>query len=627
MIQKHTVNNRDQDVRTVKTRLIISAVLMVVLAIALLGRFVVLQVTHHERYRTMSLDNQIDLRPLPPVRGMIIDRYGMVLAENHSVYELEVIPENVKDIDRMLSQIGMLVELTDQEIRRFRKNVKQRPRFERQILKSRLTDSEAARFSVRQHQFPGVTLSASLRRVYPQNDLTGHVVGYVGRVSDQDLKKIDTRAYEGTSYIGKIGIESFYETELLGQVGVQQVETDAYGRVVRKVSHVAARAGANVHLTLDAQLQKVAIEALDGRRGAVVALEPSSGDILAFVSTPTYDPNLFSQGISHEAYGKLRESVDKPLVNRALYGRYAPGSTIKPLLALAALENGLESQKRIACSGRFALPGSSHAYRCWRRKGHGYVNLHDAIEQSCDVYFYHLAHSIGIRKMADYFGGFGFGQRTGIDLLDEPSGLLPTPEWKKKNRQESWYPGETIITGIGQGYLLVTPLQLAYATASLANRGQAIRPQLLRGLEDPGSGVITHPTQRRGLNIKTNNSSSWDQIIAGMESVLHSSRGTARASGRNSPYRIAGKTGTAQVVGISQDGEDRSTELPEELRDHALFIAFAPVEQPRIAIAVVVENGGSGSRAAAPIARKIMDYYFIHRLRRASLRGIAHVFG
>jgi len=431
MIQKHTVNNRDQDVRTVKTRLIISAVLMVVLAIALLGRFVVLQVTHHERYRTMSLDNQIDLRPLPPVRGMIIDRYGMVLAENHSVYELEVIPENVKDIDRMLSQIGMLVELTDQEIQRFRKNVKQRPRFERQILKSRLTDSEAARFSVRQHQFPGVTLSASLRRVYPQNDLTGHVVGYVGRVSDQDLKKIDTRAYEGTSYIGKIGIESFYETELLGQVGVQQVETDAYGRVVRKVSHVAARAGANVHLTLDAQLQKVAIEALGGHRGAVVALEPSSGDILAFVSTPTYDPNLFSQGISHEAYGKLRESVDKPLVNRALHGRYAPGSTIKPMLALAGLENGLKSQENILCSGRFSLPGSSHAYRCWRRKGHGYVNLHDAIERSCDLFFYRLAQSIGIRKMADYFGRFGFGQRTGIDLLDEPSGLLPTPEWKE----------------------------------------------------------------------------------------------------------------------------------------------------------------------------------------------------
>jgi penicillin-binding protein 2 len=268
-------------------------------------------------------------------------------------------------------------------------------------------------------------------------------------------------------------------------------------------------------LTLDAQLQKVAIEALGGRRGAVVALEPSSGDILAFVSTPTYDPNLFSQGISHEAYGKLRGSVDKPLVNRALYGRYAPGSTIKPLLALAALENGLKSQEKILCSGRFTLPGSSHAYRCWRRKGHGYVNLHDAIAQSCDLFFYRLAQSIGIGKMADYFGRFGFGQRTGIDLLDEPSGLLPTPEWKKKNRQESWYPGETIITGIGQGYLLVTPLQLAYATASLANRGQAIRPQLLRGLEDPGSGVITHPTQRRGLNIKTNNSSSWIRSLQG----------------------------------------------------------------------------------------------------------------
>ena len=627
MMQNHSVNNRDQDVRTVKTRLMISAVLMVVLAVALLSRFVVLQVTHHERYRTMSLDNQIDLRALPPVRGMIIDRYGTVLAENHSVYELEVIPENVKDIDRMLSQIGMVVELTDQEIRRFRKNVKQRPRFERQILKSRLTDTEAARFAVRQQQFPGVTLSASLRRVYPQNDLTGHVIGYVGRVSNQDLKKIDTRAYEGTSYIGKSGIESFYETELLGQVGVQQVETDAYGRVVRKVSHVAARAGANVHLTLDAQLQKVAIEALDGRRGAVVALEPSSGDILAFVSTPTYDPNLFSRGISHEAYGKLRGSVDKPLINRALYGRYAPGSTIKPMLALAALENGLESQKKIVCSGRFTLPGSSHAYRCWRRKGHGFVNLHDAIEQSCDTYFYRVADSIGIRKMADYFDGFGFGERTGIDLRDEPSGLVPTPEWKKKNRQESWYPGETIITGIGQGYLLVTPLQLAYATASLANRGHAIRPRLLRGLEDPGSGVITHPTQRRGSSIKNKDSSHWDQVIAGMESVLHSSRGTARASGRNSPYRIAGKTGTAQVVGIPQEREDRSNELPEEFRDHALFIAFAPVEQPRIAIAVVVENGGSGSRAAAPIARKIMDYYFIHRLRRASLPGIAHVFG
>ena len=626
-MKKHIINDRDQDVRTVKTRLMISAVVMVVLTVILLGRFFVLQVTHHDQYRMMSLDNQIDLRPLPPVRGMIFDRYGMVLAENQSVYELEVIPENVNDMDRMLSEIGMLVELTDQNIRRFRRNVKQRPRFESQILKSRLTDAEAARFAVRQHQFPGVTLSASLRRVYPQKDLAGHVVGYVGRVSEQDLKKIDTRAYKGTSYIGKIGIESFYETELLGQVGVQQVETDAYGRVVRQISHVAARAGTNVYLTLDVQLQKVAIEALGERRGAVVALEPSTGDILAFVSTPTYDPNLFAQGISHEAYGNLRGSVDKPLVNRALYGRYAPGSTIKPLLALAALEHGLKSQEKVLCTGRYALPGSSRKYRCWRRKGHGYVNLHDALAQSCDVFFYELAHSIGIRKMADYFGRFGFGRQTGIDLLDEPTALLPTPEWKKKNRQESWYPGETIITGIGQGYLLVTPLQLAYATATLANRGRAIRPRLLRGLENPGSGAITHPAQRRGLSVENKDSSTWDRVIAGMESVLHGSRGTARASGRNSPYRIAGKTGTAQVVSIPEDWDNRSDELPEELRDHALFIAFAPVEQPRIAIAVVVENGGSGSRVAAPIARKIMDYYFIDRLRRASLPGIANVFG
>jgi penicillin-binding protein 2 len=627
MIRRDPIGNRSEDARIIQLRLLIAVSAVVVLVVILLGRFFILQVAHHDRYRTLSMDNRIDLRPLPPVRGMILDRNGTVLAENHAVYELTVIPEKIGDLGRTLREIGELVDLSQRDVARFRKRLKQRPVFEPHVLKSRLSDEEAARFSVHQYRFPGVTLSASLRRVYPYGPLTAHVVGYVGRISEQDTRKIDPVAYRGTLHMGKIGLELSYENELLGEAGLEQVETDAHGRVVRTINRNPSRAGYNLHLTLDSQLQKVAEEALGEYRGSVVVLEPSTGDVLAFVSTPNYDPNLFVNGIDPESYRQLRDSPDKPLINRAIYGRYAPGSTIKPILAFAALDQNLDPLKKTYCPGWFTLPDSDRRFRCWRRKGHGYVDLHDAIEQSCDVYFYQLAHTLGINVVADYLGRFGVGQVTGIDLLSEPSGLLPTPLWKRQARQQAWYPGETIITGIGQGFLLVTPLQLAVATAVLANRGRLVRPRLLRGIENPRTGVMARPAEKRSKSIRAADSPDFEMIVEDMVAVLHGSRGTARASGRNSPYRMAGKTGTAQVIGIPPGGEHDPAEVPEKLRDHALFIAFAPAENPQIALAIIVENAGSGSRTAAPIARKIMDYYFIERLRRAALSGRSRVFG
>jgi penicillin-binding protein 2 len=627
VIRRDPVENRSEDARIIQLRLLIAVSVVVLLVVILVGRFFLLQVADHDRYRTLSMDNRIDLRPLPPVRGMIIDRNGAVLAENQAVYELTVVPEKVPDLDSTLQEIGELVDLGERDVARFQRKVQQRPAFEPRVLKSRLSDEEAARFSVHQYRFPGVMLNASLRRVYPQGPLTAHVVGYVGRISEEETRRIDPAAYRGTLHIGKIGLEAFYETELLGEAGVEQVETDAHGRVVRTISGNPSRAGYNIHLTLDSQLQKVAEEALGDHRGSVVVLEPATGEVLAFVSTPNYDPNLFAHGIDSESYRQLRTSPDKPLINRAFFGRYAPGSTIKPILALAALNHSINPKKKTYCPGWFVLPDNERRFRCWRRKGHGPVDLHDALEQSCDVYFYQLAQTLGIEVLADYMGRFGIGQTTGIDLLSEPSGLLPTPRWKKEARQKVWYPGETIITGIGQGFLLVTPLQLAVATATLANRGRPVRPRLLRGMEDPRTGVMTRPAEERGRSIKIENPAYFEHVVADMIAVVHGSQGTARASGRSSAYRIAGKTGTAQVVGIPPDSEPNPAELPEELRDHALFIAFAPAENPRIALAIIVENGGSGGRTAAPIARKIMDYYFIERLRRAALAGSSDVFG
>ena len=611
---------------TVRRRIRIAAVLALALSLILIWRFYSLQVLQYERYQTLSLDNHIRIQAVPPVRGLILDRHGVVLAQNTAVHILQVVPEKVRDMEAMLRKVDDLVGLSATEVEAFRSRLKKHPSFEKVLLKARLDDVETATFAVNEYRFPGVTLEAVLHRDYPQGSLVSHVLGYVGRISESEEAMIDPAAYQGVRSIGKIGIEKQYEDLLLGRPGFAQVEIDAHGRTLRTISRNSAIPGNTLNLTLDADLQRIAREALGNRRGAVVAIAPSNGEVLTMVSSPSFDPNLFVDGIDQRTYDALRGLEDRPLVNRALYGRYAPGSTIKPVIAQAILDAGISPQESVYCPGWYTLPDSTRRYRCWKKTGHGPVNLHGAVEQSCDVYFYEMGRRLGIEAMADVLTRFGLGTLTGVDLPDEPDGLVPTPQWKRATRNESWYPGEDLITVIGQGFLMVTPMQLARMTATLANRGIPVQPRILLSKEDSLSGE-TIPTNVFSQPAKPATEASLGQVIKSMTAVMHSPRGTARASGRRSPYQIAGKTGTAQVIGIAQDEEYDESVIPEKFHDHALFIAFAPVDKPQIAIAVVVENGGSGAKAAAPIARKIMDRFFQKKLQRAAVPSKHHVFG
>jgi len=611
---------------TVRRRIRIAAVLALALSLILIWRFYSLQVLQYERYQTLSLDNHIRIQAVPPVRGLILDRHGVVLAQNTAVHILQVVPEKVHDMEAMLRKVDDLVGLSATEVEAFRSRLKKHPSFEKVLLKARLDDVETATFAVNEYRFPGVTLEAVLHRDYPQGSLVSHVLGYVGRISESEEAMIDPAAYQGVRSIGKIGVEKQYEDLLLGRPGFAQVEIDAHGRTLRTISRNSATPGNTLNLTIDADLQRIAREALGNRRGAVVAIAPSSGEVLTMASSPSFDPNLFVDGIDQRTYDALRGLEDRPLLNRALYGRYAPGSTIKPVIAQAILDAGISPRESVYCPGWYTLPNSTRRYRCWKKTGHGPVNLHSAVEQSCDVYFYEMGRRLGIEAMADVLTRFGLGAVTGVDLPKEPDGLVPTPQWKRATRNESWYPGEDLITVIGQGYLMVTPMQLARMTATLANRGIPVQPRLLLSKEDSLSGE-TIPTNASSQPAKPATEASLDQVIQSMAAVMHSPRGTARASGRRSPYQIAGKTGTAQVIGIAQDEEYDESVIPEKFHDHALFIAFAPVDKPQIAIAVVVENGGSGAKAAAPIARKIMDRFFQKKLQRAAAPSKHHVFG
>lgn len=595
------------DTKVIQSRLIIATVVVLLLVCVLVWRLFVLQIDENERFNTLSQENRIRLVPLPPVRGQIYDRNGVPLAQNLPVYAIEVHPDQVKDMDATLDRVSQLVPLSDEEIRRFRDTLKTRPDFETQVLKSGLTDEEVARVAANQHLIDGVELTARLQRYYPLGPEMVDVVGYVGRISESDLKRIDRSAYRGTDYIGKLGIEERYEKELLGKVGYKEVETNAHGKVVRVLSEKKAVAGDDLYLSVDAGLQEAARKYLGEYRGAVVAVEPSTGAILAFVSNPVYDPNPFVEGISSRTYQALRQDPARPLLNRALNGRYAPGSTIKPIFGLAALQNGQSPEKTTFCPGYYTLPGSTHRYHCWKRQGHGHMNLHDAIAQSCDVYFYTVARSLGIEKLADFMNKFGYGRKTGIDLDGEPSGLAPTPEWKQRTRNQPWYPGETIIAGIGQGYTLVTPLQMAMATATIANRGKRMQPHLVAYSRDASTDRTKYVKPKVLSRVQLNDPDYFKTVINAMKDVVNGPHGTARRSGSGAKYLFAGKTGTAQVIGLDQ-GELTNA---ARFKDHALFIAFAPVDDPKIAVAVIAENGGGGSHTAAPIARKVLDYYLL----------------
>ncbi len=608
-----------------RSRLVVAGILIVTLTVVLIERLYFLQIVEHVRYRALSIENRFDLLPVPPVRGMIYDRYGEVLAENHAVYELEVVPEQVRDMASLMTWATQSLSLTERDRKKFDKRLHGRASFERILLKSGLSEEQAARFAVNQYRFPGVALRGRLRRSYPLGHVTAHVVGYVGRISNKDLDAKERSRYRGVAHIGKLGIESYYEGNLLGRIGYEQVETNAHGRVVRTLAREPAISGNHLHLTLDSRLQKVVRNELAGHRGAAVVLEPHTGEILAFVSMPDYDPNLFAKGIDQVRYTALLQDSNKPLLNRALYGRYAPGSTLKPILALAGLEHTIDPRRRVKCPGFFALKEGGRVYRCWRKQGHGAVNLKEALEQSCDTYFYQLGLTLGISGISEALTTFGFGKQTGIDLASEPDGLIPTALWKQRRHGTPWYPGDTLNASIGQGYILSTPLQLAAATAALANRGRLVRPHLLRGVEDPETGEIQRPAEQV-TEVGLGDASQYERVIEGMMAVMHGSHGTARRAGQQLSYRIAAKTGTSQLVSLPQDGE-AAKDIPERLKDHALFIAFAPAERPRIALALVIENGGSGGKIAAPIARRIFDYYFVERLRRANLKESRYVRG
>ena len=601
----------------VRQRLKAAGIIALILAAILLARLYSLQVSQYARYQTLSLDNHIRLQALSPVRGLIMDRNGAVLAQNTAVYALKVTPERVPDMDLMLAEVGQIVDLSDREIIAFKQASSRRPGFKKQVLKTQLNDAEAAKFAVNEYRFPGVTLEAVLHRDYPFAELTAHFLGYVGRISEKDQNRLEEEKYKGISHTGKSGIEKQYEHALVGNTGFEEVEIDAHGRTLRTISREGAKPGDNLRLTIDIELQREARRALGASRGAVVAMDPSSGEVLAMVSNPSFDPNLFVDGIDHATYSALRSLKDKPFLNRALYGRYAPGSTIKPIFAEVVIEEGIDPEESVFCPGWYMLPGSTRQYRCWKKTGHGQVDLHAAIEQSCDVYFYEMGKRLGIGQMSDVLKKFGLGSQSGVDLPGEPDGLVPTAEWKLATRNEPWYPGEDLITAIGQGFLMTTPLQLARVASILANRGRVVQPRLLMAKNDPLSGEpIDSNTKKNTHNLQIN-TETMDRVIRAMTAVMSSPRGTARMSGRRSAYSIAGKTGTAQVIAIAQGEEYDEDSLKEEFRDHALFIAFAPVENPKIAIAVVVENGGSGAGVAAPVARKVLDHFFLKALERA----------
>lgn len=600
------------ETRLYLNRTIWSLLIILMLIGFALFRLFYLQITNHSHYTTLSHDNRVKITAVPPTRGLIYDRNGVLLAENRPTYRLEIIPEQVKDLDNLLFQLQKVIKIRKNDLEKFKKNYRHKRSFDNIPLRFNLSDEEVAKLAAIQHRLPGMHISAGLTRHYPSVNSLAHVVGYVGRIDEKNLKKIDASNYRGTSHIGKIGIEQYYEDILHGQVGYQHVEANAQGRVLRVLERTAPIPGSNLHLTLDAGLQGATERAMEGYNGAVVAIDPNNGDILAMVSVPGYDPNAFVNGIGFKEYAALRESKNQPLFNRALFGQYPPGSTYKPFIGLAGLHfNIVNMHYEKFCPGYYRLPGEERKFRDWKKYGHGNMALDDAITQSCDVYFYDLAYNMGIDRISSFLEPFGFGSKTGIDLYGEKAGILPSREWKKNARGQIWFPGETLNTVIGQGYALVTPLQLAVATARLATRGYRVQPRLVRAIQTSVDTDANDQPAQELMPIEGISSENWDHILLSMKHVVHALRGTAHRI-VTEKYTIAGKTGTAQVFGIKQEEEYEEEKVALHLRDHALFISFAPAEKPAIAIAIIVEHGGHGSSTAAPIARKIMDHFFEH---------------
>jgi len=613
--------NPQEHLEQFNRRVAIAGGLVLICFALLFGRLVWLQVVQHDYYQTRAEDNRISLVPITPIRGLIVDRNGEVLAHNYSAYTLEITPSQVPDLETTIDGLAEFIDIQPKDRKRFKKLMEENKRFESLPIRTRLTDAEVAKFIARRFRFPGVDIKARLFREYPRGAFASHVLGYIGRVAERDQARIEGREaeanYRGTDHFGKSGLEQHYEFDLHGVTGFEKVEVDAGGRPVRTLARSAPIPGNNLTLTLDAKLQEIVEQAFGDRKGALVAIEPSSGGILALVSMPNYDPNQFVDGISLADWGELNNSPEKPMVNRALNGVYPPGSTFKPFMALAALELGKRRpEQTIFDPGYFNF--GNHTFRDDKKGGHGMVDMHKSIVQSCNTYYYMLANDMGIDNIAAFMGSIGLGKRTGVDIEGESEGVLPSTAWKKKRfkkpEQQKWYAGETISVGIGQGYNAYTPIQLAQAIATVANDGVMFRPHLVKHITDTKTGVQT-PIEPQPLKTLPWKQANIDVIKRALVGVNIEGTGTRAFAGAG--YSSAGKTGTSQVYSL-KGAEYKRHGTKEELRDHSLYIAYAPAEQPKIALAVLVENGGFGAQAAAPIARQVFDYYLLGKLPKGA---------
>lgn len=621
MVQGVRIKDHWAEQRLFDRRALIAGALIALASFVLIGRLVILQIVRHDYYTDLSQGNRVRIEPIPAARGLIYDRNGEVLAANQPAFQLELVREEVPDLDAALAGLVRIGLLPRDDVDDVKRAAKSRRSFDSVPVRLRLSEDEIARFAVRRFEFPGVDIKTRLARSYPHGEVAVHALGYVSAISEQDLTRIDRAAYTGTTLIGKLGVESAFEKELHGMNGFREVLVNSQGRSVQRegalvqdLDHSNPTAGKDLILALDLNVQRAAEEALGANRGAVVALDPRNGDVIALVSRPGFDPHLFGRGLTRVEYDTLQNNIDKPLFNRAVRGVYPPGSTIKPVIALAGLAHGVVVPEHTRyCRGFFTLPGSRHRFRDWKPQGHGTVNLREAIAKSCDVYFYALSEAIGVDRMSEALGRFGIGKPTGLDIGGEKSGLLPSREWKQRAfsrpAEQVWFPGETVIFGIGQGYLLATPLQLAQMAAIVGARGTNFKPRLVVGLRDPATGDVHRLEPARGEDVRLGDAQQWEFMVNGMVAVTHG--GTATASARGALYSIAGKTGTAQVFSVAQNEKYDEKKIDERLRDHAWFVAFAPSDNPRIAISVLVENGRSGSGAAAPIARKVMDAWLV----------------
>ena len=603
-------------------RAVVAGALIVLLTLGLLGRLFLLQVIRHDYYAELSQGNRVRTEPIPAARGLILDRHGEVVAGNQPAYQLELVPEEVPNLQAALNGLVELDLIRAEDVDELKKTIRSRRAFDSVPVRLRMSDEDVARFAVRRFEFQGLDIKTRQTRSYPNGDMGVHALGYVGAISEADLSHIDRAAYSGTALIGKQGVESSFETKLHGLNGSREILVNASGRSVEKQGaftptlHIhAPTAGEDIILAMDMKTQKTAEDALNGRRGAVVAIDPNNGDVIAMTSRPGFDPNMFGRGITKAEYTTLKDDIDTPLLDRAMRGVYPPGSTVKPVIALAGLAyHVVDPDQTRFCAGQFHLPGSAHLYREGKGGRHGWMNLTEAIAKSCDVYFYGLADQIGVDHIATFMSPFGFGKSTGIDISGELHGLLPDRAWKAAHfarpADKMWFPGETVNFGIGQGYLNVTPLQMAHYVSVLASRGKVFKPRLVTGFRDALTGQPRPLAPVREPDITLATPEQWDRIYNGMVGAV--THGTAAgAVGKNAAYPIAGKTGTAQVFSVGQNEKYNEKTVSERLRDHSWFIAFAPADQPRIALAVIVENGGWGASAAAPIARKVLDSYLL----------------